>query len=77
MSKLPSISGMQAVTAFKRHGFLVCRKTSSHHIMKRAGHRFVLSVPVHAGKDLPPGTLRSLIRAAGLTVEQFLEALQS
>jgi predicted RNA binding protein YcfA (HicA-like mRNA interferase family) len=43
--------------------------------MKREGHRYLLSVPVHAGKTLKQGTLRGLIRAAGITPEQFADLL--
>jgi len=34
-----------------------------------------VTVPVHAGRDLKPGTLRSIIRQAGLTVEEFTALL--
>ena len=34
-----------------------------------------VTVPVHAGRDLKPGTLRSIIRQTSLTVEEFVELL--
>jgi predicted RNA binding protein YcfA (HicA-like mRNA interferase family) len=71
MSKLPTVSGHQAISAFMKAGFSVARISASHHIMIRAGHPFVLTVPVHSNRDLKPGTLRGLIRKSGLTVEQF------
>jgi hypothetical protein len=37
--------------------------------MLKTGHIASLSVPQH--HELAPGTLRALIRAAGLTVEEF------
>ena len=76
MSELPCITGQQAIKAFERAGFVVVRiSKSSHHIMKRDGHAHLLTVPVHGSKNLKRGTLRGLIRAAGLTVEQFNELL--
>jgi predicted RNA binding protein YcfA (HicA-like mRNA interferase family) len=75
MPKLPDVTGEQAVAAFGTFGFSVVRISGSHHIMKKSGHRHILTVPVHKGQSLKPGTLRSLIRAAGITVEQFIEAL--
>jgi len=45
-------------------------------IMKRENHPFLLSVPVHSGKRLKPGTLRGLLRAADLAVEEFVELLE-
>ena len=76
MSELPSVDGKQAVSAFENNGFEVVRIAGSHHIMKRPGHRFLLSVPVHGNQDLKKGSLRGLLRAAEITVDQFLEDLR-
>lgn len=76
MSDLPAVTGEQAVKAFSKLGFSVARTTGSHHIMKKEGYRYLLSVPVHAGQTVKPGTLRGLIRAAGIATEQFGEALK-
>jgi len=77
MSDVPRIQGQEAVRAFKRDGFVVDRIKGSHHIMKKDGHPYILSVPVHSGKTLGVGLLKSLIEAAGLTVEQFKQLLKS
>ena len=42
-------------------------------ILVKPGHIVSLSVPDH--KEIAEGTLRSLIRASGLTVEEFVELL--
>lgn len=34
-----------------------------------------VTVPVHGGRDLKPGTLRSIIRQAGFTLEEFADLL--
>lgn len=72
MPKLPVLSGMQAVKAFRRVGYEVSHQTGSHVILRRTSppHRH-LSIPDH--KELGKGLLRSLIREAGLSVEEFLE----
>lgn len=75
MSELPTIQGKQAIAAFSRDGFSVVRINGSHHVMKKPGHLYLLVVPVHGTKALKPGTLRSLIRTAGLTVEEFVQLL--
>ncbi len=74
MGKLPIISGEDAVKAFKQVGYTVSHQTGSHIILRRTEppHRR-LSVPNH--KELAKGTLRGLIRDAGLTVEAFEELL--
>ena len=41
--------------------------------MTKQGERANLSIPQH--KELSVGTLRSLIRAAGISVDEFLELL--
>lgn len=75
MPDLPAVTGNQAIRAFERFGFAVSRINGSHHVMTKPGHRFILSIPVHGNDNLKPGTLRSLIKAAGIRVEEFCEAL--
>jgi predicted RNA binding protein YcfA (HicA-like mRNA interferase family) len=69
MAKLPVISGAEAVRRFERAGWRADRQKGSHVILLKAGHVASLSVPQH--RDLAPGTLRALIRAAGMTLEEF------
>ena len=59
---------------FEQAGFAVRRRRGSHSILTRAGHPATLSVPGH--EELKAGTLRALIRKAGLTVDQFVTLLQ-
>lgn len=74
MARLPrDISGRQAVRAFQKAGWLI-RKTGPHIIMEKEGMRPTLSVPNH--KVLDPGTLRSLIRYSGLSIEEFIRLLK-
>ena len=76
MARLPVASGPEVIRALERAGFVVARVDGSHHTMKREGHPFVLTVPVHGNKSVKDGTLRSLIRKADLTVEQFVSFLE-
>jgi predicted RNA binding protein YcfA (HicA-like mRNA interferase family) len=69
MPKLPVISGADAVKAFRKAGWRVDRQRGSHVVMLKEGSDVSLSVPQH--REIAPGTLRSLIRSAGLTVEEF------
>jgi predicted RNA binding protein YcfA (HicA-like mRNA interferase family) len=75
MSSLPSVTGKEAIAAFERNGFAVVRVSSSHHIMKKEGHPNNLSIPVHGNQTLKAGLLRGQIKAAGLTVEEFINSL--
>ncbi len=74
MSGLPVVSGKEAVKAFNRIGYLVDHQSGSHIILRNSSTPFRrLTIPNH--KELAKGTLRSLIREAGLTVEQFKSLL--
>ena len=73
MARLPAVSGRQAVAAFEKAGFEVRRQRGSHIILVKPGLPATISVPDH--RQLKPGTLRALIRKAGLTVDQFTESV--
>jgi predicted RNA binding protein YcfA (HicA-like mRNA interferase family) len=70
MPQLPLLSGREVVRAFERFDWQVARQRGSHIVLVKEGARATLSVPDH--KEVARGTLRSLIRAAGLTVEEFV-----
>ena len=68
--QLPVLGGKQVRKAFEKDGWQFARQRGSHMIFVKEGSMVTLSVPDH--KEVARGTLRSLIRAAGLTVEEFL-----
>lgn len=74
MSRLPRLSGRDVVKAFTSLGWQPVRQTGSHIVLVQPGHPATLSVPDH--KEVALGTLRSLIRNAGLTVEEFVAAVR-
>ena len=70
MPALPRLSGRAVAKAFGRDGWELVRQKGSHMILVKDGNWATLSVPDH--REIAPGTLRSLIRASGLTVEAFI-----
>ena len=74
MSKLPTVSGRDAIRLFERLGYEQDRQRGSHIVLRHTDppHRRLV-VPVH--KSLAKGTLRALIREAGLTVDEFIALL--
>jgi predicted RNA binding protein YcfA (HicA-like mRNA interferase family) len=70
--KLPALKPRKVIKALERGGFYVHHTSGSHYILKKGKLRVI--VPYH-NKDLKPGTLRSIIEQAGLTVEEFLKLL--
>ena len=75
MPKVPRVSGTEAVRAFEKAGFSHDRTSGSHYFMKKEGHRYLLSIPIHKGKTVGTGLLKSQIEAAGLTIEEFIDLL--
>jgi predicted RNA binding protein YcfA (HicA-like mRNA interferase family) len=73
MGRLGNISGKDAVKAFEKAGWYKVGQVGSHVVMSKPGIRVNLSIPQH--KELAPGTLRALIRHAGISVEDFLDLL--
>jgi predicted RNA binding protein YcfA (HicA-like mRNA interferase family) len=71
-SSIPVMSGREVARTFQKFGWTIARQKASHIIMLKAGEIVTLSIPDH--KEVARGTLRSLIRAANLTVQGFVDA---
>ncbi|MCG2661753.1 MAG: type II toxin-antitoxin system HicA family toxin [Kiritimatiellae bacterium] len=69
MSKLPRISGRDAVQALKKIGFYVKRQHGSHIILRRDDPFAQTVVPDH--KELDRGTLRAILCQIDLSVDEF------
>jgi len=70
--KLPrDISGGEAVKTLERLGFSVTRQTGSHVRMAQGSRR--VTVPMH--RELVVGTLQSILRQAGVGLDDFIKAL--
>lgn len=73
MTKLPVVSGRDCVRALERTGFSVKRREGSHIILRRDSPFSQVVIPDH--RELDRGTLRAILRQAGITVEQFVALL--
>jgi predicted RNA binding protein YcfA (HicA-like mRNA interferase family) len=71
---LPTVPGAKVVRALERAGFTVTRVNGSHHVMRHPDGRTVV-VPVHAGQDMPKGTLRNILSIAGMTARELRKLL--
>lgn len=72
MPKLPHVSGGAIVQALERLGFVALRQKGSHIVMRRGSAGCV--VPNH--KEVKVGTLSGVLKQAGVSAEEFLEALR-
>jgi len=74
VSRLPVVSGADAVRALGKAGYAVDHQTGSHVILRQTTHPHRrLTVPNH--RELAKGMLRAIIRDAGLTVDEFQSLL--
>lgn len=73
MSKLGNVSGKAAVAAFQKAGWTYRGQVGSHVVLTKEGAPANLSIPQH--RELGIGILRSLIKSAGLTIDEFRDLL--
>lgn len=71
MPKLPHLSGADIIRALERLGFARTRQKGSHVVMRRGASGCV--VPLH--REVKTGTLAGLLRQAGVSADEFIEAL--
>jgi len=74
MSNFPSIKAKEFIKVIEKLGFYLDRQKGSHAIYKDSDGKRVV-VPIHAGKDLKPGTLMGMIQDIGIDKETFFELL--
>lgn len=71
MPKLPAIKGSELVKILESIGFKVSR-TKGSHVRLRSEDGRVTTIPVHAGKTIPKGLLRKIIREdLEVSLEEF------
>ncbi len=73
MTRLPVVSGRDLVRALAKLGFVLDRQKGSHLILFRPDPPTTLSVPDH--RELDRGTLRSLLRQAGISPDELSRLL--
>jgi predicted RNA binding protein YcfA (HicA-like mRNA interferase family) len=73
-SPLPAVSGTKLISALASAGFTVTRISGSHHRLKHRDGR-ATTVPVHAGQDVPKGTLHAILRDIGMSIDELRKFL--
>lgn len=72
MTRLAGISGSKAVRAFERAGYVAGKAEGSHVKLRKPGFPNLV-LPLH--REVSPFLLRSQVKRAGLTEQEFLELL--
>jgi len=74
--RLPSVNARQAIRALEKGGFEVVRSAGSHRrLVHKTDPKRQTTVALHKGKDIPRGTLESILKQAGLTHDEFVALL--
>jgi predicted RNA binding protein YcfA (HicA-like mRNA interferase family) len=75
MPKLPRVSGAETVRVLERLGFIQVRQRGSHVVLKRERANSVGGCVVPLHPELALGTLRGILKQAGVTREEFVDNL--
>ncbi len=75
MTRLPRVTGREVLRALQRGGYTLSHVRGSHHYLRKPGISGLVVVSVHGNRNLPVGTLRSILRQAELSTEEFIELL--
>ena len=77
MTKLPALNGRETLHLLLKAGFYVHHQSGSHaRLFHHIRTELRVTIPIH-NKDLPDGTLRSILKQAGLSEEQFINLLKN
>jgi predicted RNA binding protein YcfA (HicA-like mRNA interferase family) len=68
------VSGKDVAKALEKGGYQLSHVRGSHHYYR--GTTGLVCVPVHGNRDLPTGTLRSILGKVGLTLAELRELLK-
>lgn len=60
------MNGKQVIKLLKEKGWQLDRINGSHHIFKKEGIVYLITVPVHGSDDIPTGTLNRILKDGGL-----------
>jgi predicted RNA binding protein YcfA (HicA-like mRNA interferase family) len=76
MSKIPVLTAIDVIRGLKKAGFVLYRQArGSHEIWYNPDTKRRTTVPSHPGADIPKGTLKAILKEAGIPLEDFLRLL--
>jgi predicted RNA binding protein YcfA (HicA-like mRNA interferase family) len=75
MPKLPAVKPREIAKFLERNGFVLDHVSGSHHIYYNSASKRRAVIPEH-NRDIPKGTLASLLREAGFTREELIDFLE-
>jgi predicted RNA binding protein YcfA (HicA-like mRNA interferase family) len=77
MTKIPMLTARDVIRGLKKAGFVLYRQArGSHEIWYNPATKRRRTVPNHPGTDIPRGTLKAILKEAGLSLDEFLELIE-
>lgn len=73
--RLPRLTGRELLAVLRRAGWEVVRQRGSHARLAHPDRAQRVTIAVHAGQTVKPGTLRGVLDQAGLTVDELTALL--
>ena len=74
--KFPRVTCDELIRVLKKAGFVEKRQKGSHLTMFRESDKRRATVPIHAGREVPIGTLRGILRDADISADNFRALLK-
>lgn len=68
---MKSIVGKNLCKIVEEFGWILTRVKGSHHIYTKEDTSVIVVIPVHSNRDLPIGTLKGILKDAGLTEDDI------
>jgi predicted RNA binding protein YcfA (HicA-like mRNA interferase family) len=75
MPRLPRVTASEARRAILRDGWFIVRSRGGHEQYEHRTKAGIVTIPAHAGRTINPKTIKSIIKQAGLSVDQFIDLL--
>lgn len=75
MPKLPRVSGADVIRALERLGFVQARQRGSHVVVRKQTPQGAIGCVVPMHRELAAGTLRGILKQAGVTAEEFINQI--
>lgn len=75
MTRLPQVKARELAKALRALGFALIRQKGSHSFWRHPVTLRYTIIPVHGGEDIDRSLLYEILREAGITVEDFFDAL--
>jgi predicted RNA binding protein YcfA (HicA-like mRNA interferase family) len=69
--RLPTLTGREVIKILERRGWYVKRVRGSHHVLRHPTIPDAIPVPVHGSRPVKRGTLRNILKTAGISREEL------